>query len=200
MALTLRLVRRKGISILAVLFLIIGSYYVYAEAKSELTECDITSIKEFRADKVTVFGVSLGMTKEEALPLLNADERLIVKQDKFNPTWLCVYDKNPDGSEGEQVLQYVWKPTEQGLSTITIFETCSKYLKGNTKRLLTLEVLDPHSDFSKSFLGYPNRSEVTANIPELGLKHTSYYYDAKWLKIVHKQSEGSDSVIILLGL
>lgn len=195
-----KVILARGISIVVTGLLVFGicTGESNQRPKFELTETDITAIRNFRADQLTVYGVSLGMTKDEAESLLRANEGIIVEQDRWNPTRLYVYDKTPDGFKNRCILYYIWRPNDPGLACITVFEDCAKHLKGNTKLLLTLAALDLESDISKSFLRYPNRSKLTLDIPMIEVKHTTYYYEDKWLEVTHQHHMGDEGVVFAL--
>lgn len=165
----------------------------------ELTEVDITTIRGFRAGDSAVFGVSLGMTRDAARAVLSKHPFLLVKADAYYPTRLYVYDRRPDGSAGRSLLYYIWSPDDPALDEIVVFGDFIGYLKGNTKRLLSLESLDPRSSIVKTFLGQPDRSMVTRDFPLADLRDTRYYYDAKGLTITRTHwGTAPDTVVFSL--
>lgn len=165
--------------------------------KYELTQTDITTVATFHSKQVSVFGVSLGMSRAVAEDILRANPLLLIEQDKPNPTRLYVYDRKADGTKNKCVLYYIWEPDNPKLSSITVFPDCNKYLKGKTKMLLTFAVLDNYSDIRSSFLSYPDRSKVTLDIPGIA-KTTSYYYQARGIEISLRTMGQENSIVFAL--
>jgi hypothetical protein len=163
---------------------------------TELTATDITTVKNFRADRATVFGVSLGMTMQQALQLLSAHKQLLVEQDADNPTRRYVYAPTPT-AKGDAILYYIWEPNDSRLLRITVYQPFATYLRGHTKDLVTSAALDGTSTALKSFLGSPTRSQVTLNIPSINLKETTFYYDDRLLTVTDWNKESVRFALVL---
>lgn len=163
-----------------------------------MTKSDITTMAEFRSDKVTLFGVHLGMSRKGAEEILRRNEKLSVEEDEKNATRLYVSDRTEDGSKNLNIAYYIWPPEVDELAQITIFEGCAPYLVGRTKRLPTADAITPESDIYESFLGAPDRSEVTLEIAMIGVKQTTYYYDSKRLNVINNCDNGKNSISLAL--
>jgi hypothetical protein len=167
----------------------------------ELTETDITTVKDFRAVHAQILGVSLGMTMQQAVQILSAHKGLLIERDENNPTRLYVYDRAPDGTKaGDSILYYIWEPSDPRLLEITVFQGFAKYLHGHTKDLLTLAALDSASPISRSFLGEPSHSRVTFNMPEIKSRDTTYSWNAKGIDVIDRRLGDDRSVVFALVL
>ena len=51
-----------------------------------------------------------------------------------------------------------------------------KYLIGNSKKLLTLELLNQNSDIVKYFTGSPEQRKKILDIPSLNMESYTYYF------------------------
>ncbi|MEX0966422.1 MAG: hypothetical protein WD077_04235 [Bacteroidia bacterium] len=166
--------------------------------KIEIMKTDITSVQNFNAEMVTVYGVSLGMLQHEALEILRKNDNLFVKIDNYNEYRVYVYDKNEEGERNEPILYYIWEKGATGLKMITFFTPSVEYLVGNTKDLLSLQTLDSNSGICKEFLGKCNYQKVTLDIPSIEMKHTAFYFVERGLKVTKRTDEGTSDVVFCI--
>ena len=173
---------------LVFVLMLVGAMHNLSNAQSppevsEITELDVTSINDFRADKISIFGVKLGMSMNKSLDTLIRNKDITIEKDESDSNRYYVYDKTEDGAKGNCILYLIWNKNEPGLKRITIYTKFSKYLIGKTKHLLTYDVLNRRSKITKTFLHSPHRSEITMEIHTIKLKETTYYYHDKWIEV-----------------
>ncbi len=171
--------------------------------KRDSNEIDVTldnpsSLISTEPKSIVVKGIRLGMTRQEVAKVLSTSEELMGVEDENNLSRVYVYHRNSDGSRGDAVLYLIWEPAETKMNRITVFQAYRGSLSKTFKRLLSFEAVDDKSSFKRDFVGYANRQKVTLNIPEIGLKHVTYYYDDLGLEITHKHGSRGDEVIFAI--
>ncbi|MBL0913405.1 MAG: hypothetical protein IBJ09_13635 [Bacteroidia bacterium] len=180
--------------------LLLALFPVLAHAqKYEITRDDITLHPEATSADISVFSISLGMTREKVESLLTEQKsKLYYYIDGMHTTKdhrIYVYDRDAGGQKKNCILYLIWDNNSSTLSRITFFADMRPYLLGGTQKLLTTEAVDPASDLSRKYLGKAARSEVTLDIPSIGLKHITYFYPDKGLQVTDKYSSDGRSVV-----
>jgi hypothetical protein len=183
---------------LSFVIIIVASAMCGSAGAIELTQDNPRTIISTKSKDYTIQGLRLGITHNEAWGLLAKISSLIGFHDPLNPARIYVYDRRPDGRKGEAVLYLIWEPGEETMSQITVFQGFRGSLSQNFRRLLTFEAVDDQSPFKKEFIGYANRSKITLDLPEIGLKHVTYFYDDIGLEITYKRSSQGDEVVFAL--
>ena len=125
----------------------------------ELTTTDITTLRDFRADRASILGVRLGMSMDDAKAKIGEHPGFSVSLNRANPTRL--YVNTP--AAPDSVLYLIWSPGNPRLTLITVFRTFEPWLQGGTKGLLHTDALDATSVAGR-FLGKPDRSGVTLDV------------------------------------
>jgi len=164
---------------------------IEVEQKIEITETDIILYPNLRADSISVFNIKIGMNKKNVQYILQQDSNLYSDIDcghNTNEFRMYVYDKDGNNSKRNCILYLIWNNHDE-LSKITFFEDFARYLKGDTKKLLTFEGFDSKSKLCQEYLGYPNKKDVTLDVPSIKLKHTTYYFYSKGIEITIKKSK-----------
>lgn len=154
----------------------------------ELTKDDPPTLIHTNSKNYVINGLRLGMTHDEAWEILNKSDSLIGLKDVYNPSRISVYNQRSDGSKGETVLNLLWEPYEKTMSKITVFPAFSDTLAPNWRRLLTSESIDNQSSFKKEFIGTATRVKPTLDLPEIGMRNMTYFYDEIGLEITHTRS------------
>ena len=144
----------------------------------------------------TAFDLALLMSKLGTV--FKKTSSLIGIKDERNPTRIYVHSRNPRGAKGKAVLYLIWELTEARMSSITVFQDFRTSLSQNFRRLLTFEAVDNNSEFKREFIGCANRFKTTLDVPLIGLKAISYFYDEIGLEITHKHSTNGDEVIFAI--
>ncbi|HPB03037.1 MAG: hypothetical protein RB294_08570 [Bacteroidales bacterium] len=190
-------------TILFILFSLAGivAFSQGSSLYAEITKTDITLTTGFTMDKVSIFGIHLGMTAEEVINTLAGNNNLYYYEDKTHGTKdyrIYVYDTDETGKKKNCILYLIWTENRSELNRITVFNDFETYLQGNTKKLLSTEAVDSNSDFYKTHLGAPDSSAVTLDLPSIGYKHTTFYYPDKFLQVTLKQDGDKASVVFAI--
>ena len=176
---------------------------VIAQA-GEITALDLTkdnplTLTGTKALDYKVFDLCLGLTHDQAWEIIRKNNLILGEKDKSNSSRVYVYSRRNDGSRGEAILYLLWEPDEKRMSGMTVFQGCRSLLSRNFRRLLTFEAFDNDSEFKRKFIGYANRSEITLDVPSLGLKHTTYFYDDIGLNVTRKHAPDGDEVVFQIA-
>jgi len=132
------------------IFLIFG--FVFAEEKYEITEVDIFSLKKFlNGDAITVHGVCVGNTLQEAVRILGKTEADIEYKGEY--VWLNVEPglKMRANTSTKGILEKI--------KAIVIDKEFKKNLHGKTAQFFDLEKFEDMVDFLKDCLGKPDHSK-----------------------------------------
>lgn len=165
--------------------------------KVEISKFDITKIRGFRADMVSVYGVYLGMKMTTAKRYLLNNDEIIMATNTNEPLSIKIYDRNAQGKMNKLLANLIWESASGGLKEIKVLEGFAPHLKGNTKRLLTLEAINTNSYISKAFLGKPDlvkRNKFTF----INLVSTKYFFNKKGLIVECADVDGKKSVTFTL--
>jgi hypothetical protein len=144
----------------------------------EITKEDITLFRDIKSTDITVFGLYLSMKLEEIVREINQYDFLYVEKDVFNENRLYVYDDK--GNDMNNTLAYlILDENTFDLKEIVLYPAMIKYLIGNSKKLLTLEMINQNSDIVKYFTGIPQQRKKILDIPSLHLESYTYYYPTR---------------------
>ncbi len=158
----------------------------------EVTDVDITQVKDIDASEISVLGVHLGTSIQKTKQKIARKKGIFFRQDKFNNSRLYLYEYNQGNKKNDPLGYFKWNDKNSGLDEIIIYEDFKKYMKGKSKKLVTREALSYYEEgVGKNFLGYPLKKEKILNIPSQNLKHTAYYYKGKSYQVI-KQVNGEN--------
>ncbi len=164
----------------------------------EITKTDITRYKNITAKEILVFGIHLGMTPDEVSESIKYNSAIFLKEDPFNENRIYLYDTNKINNKNRCIgyLKYTSEPdnSKLRLSEVVLYFDFIHYMVGNSKNLLTLEVINKNSQIVKNFIGFPATRNTELDIPSLGLKSFSYYYPDKNFKITRYISDDGSSL------
>jgi hypothetical protein len=179
--------------------LLILAVITFAQGRGiELRKDNPSTLISTNSANYTIFGFKLGMSRPEAQKVLVQHKTLVGQQDAFNPSRIYVSDRDPRGQKGKEILYLIWEPGGSKLSEITIFTDCAKYLTPNFARLLTPAGISDSSMFRKTFIGSPDRSDVTLDVASIDLKNTTYYYDRIGIEVTLVHSGKKENVVFAL--
>jgi hypothetical protein len=141
----------------------------------ELTETDIARLPSFNGSHATIFGISLGMGRNQVRQKLTKYPFLKMEEDPFNPKRFYLQDISSD--TGKVTLGYLkWTNYDSGLYQVILYPSVSKYLRGLSCSIVSTSCIDPESEIYKTFLGEPAGRQVTLDMPNIGAKTTLMYY------------------------
>jgi hypothetical protein len=164
----------------------------------ELTSDNPSTLRATNSRDYSILGLRLGMSRDTALKVLSRQPSFIGVQDAGNASRIYVYRKNPDGGRGQSILYLIWEPDERRLSRIVVYNSFAGRLTRNFRRLLTSEALDEKSPFIRAFIGSPDRSGVTLDIPSIDSKNTTYYYERIGLEVTLAHFGHEESVMFAI--
>jgi S1-C subfamily serine protease len=134
----------------------------------ELTETDILGMKNVRSSQLSVFGVSLGMTLDEAKTKINEYSSVeLMRSEDDGKRWILVDRKSLGG-----IGVFTWRNNEDGLAEIKVNSNFVRYMIGESKRLLTAEAFTAKAGPVRAFLGSPDQV-----VNGLGVKTLHLYSD-----------------------
>jgi hypothetical protein len=163
--------------------------------RQEITKGEIKTLINTQSERLSIMGLNLSMTVEKAQAFLNNSDRLIGERDDYNLGRIYVYEKTTGGGKGKALLYLIWDGRAT-MKQLTVFEDFKSYLNNDFKKLLTMEALDQNSQFTKNFIGKPDRSAVTLDIQSTGYKHITYYFDKIGLELTRKIDNGKDVGVV----
>jgi hypothetical protein len=161
----------------------------------ELTQDNPTTLIHTKSKDYSINGLRLGMTQSDALKLLDMSGSMLGPKYVQNPSRIDVYHRRLDGSKGQAVLYLNWESDKKLMNRITVLEAFSDSLAPKWRRLLTLDSVNDQSPFKKEFIGAASRTKPIIDLPDLGIKHQTYFYDEIGLEVTQKRSPRGDEVI-----
>ena len=154
----------------------------------EITKEDITLYKDIKSSDITVFGLYLTMKLEEVVSELNQYDFLYVEKDVFNENRLYIYDDK--ATNADNTLAYlILDENSLDLKQIVLYPNMIKYLIGNSKKLLTLEMTNLNSDIVKYFSGLPNQRKKVIDIPSLQMESYDYFFPDRNFMLTKNMSD-----------
>jgi hypothetical protein len=161
-----------------------------AVERLEMTAVDITGRPEIRSSDCSVFGLRLGMAKEEVLSRLKEKDLLwgyfngyLLTDKKFSDI-VYVFDRTEQEAVGSALMRMNFND-ESRLDSLTLYPAMSRHLADASKRLVDQDILEP--EVRRKLLGEPSRIE-SEELPIIDLKLDIFHYPAKGFQIRHKHS------------
>ncbi|WP_411745173.1 hypothetical protein [Reinekea sp.] len=140
-------------------------------------------------------GISLDLTLKQVKKLVKKNDSMRLVKDKYNKNLYHIYSDIDEGSKNIAAISLLWENTREEMINISIFPEYKGKLNYNFERSLTLDAVNNRSFITK-FFGNESRREVTLDLPELEMKHTSIYYDDIGVKVVFRQTSKGNSVVL----
>lgn len=161
-----------------------------AAEPAEMTQVDITERPDIKSSECSVFGLRLGMAKEEVLENLDSRNLLwgyfngyLLTEKKFTDI-VYVFDRTGEEAVGSALLRMNFNGQGR-LDNITLYPAMARHLAGLSKRLVDQEVLEP--EVRKAMLGELSRVE-SEELPIIDLKLDIFHYRARGFQVRHKHS------------
>jgi hypothetical protein len=185
---------RKSISRFISVFLLLSVIFTNQAIALELTQDNPATIISAKSEDMSIYGLRLGMTHEQAWSILKESNLIVGEIDDANPSRIYVCKRNNDGSIGDSVLYLIWNKNQENLNEIVIYQNFRANLTSNFQLLLTFEALDNSSKFKKQFIGYESRKKTELDIPSIKLKTIAYIYEKIGLTVTHYHSSDEEKV------
>ncbi len=165
----------------------------------EVTEEDITRIKDLQAQSISVLGVHLGTSFQAAKQRIARKKGVFLKQDKFNHYRLYLYDYEQKNGKNIPLGYFKWNHRDSGLQEIILYQGFGRYMAGKSRNLVTAEALSYYEEgVGKNFLGYPHKKEKILHVPSQDIKHVAYYYKDKSYQVIKQKNQ--DKVQYAFGI
>jgi len=163
----------------------------------EITKVDITEYKDIKSTEITVFGLYLNMKLEDIVKEVDKYDFIYVEKDVFNENRLYLYDDK--ATNADNTLAYlILDENTFDLKQIVLYPNMIKYLIGNTKKLLTLEMINQNSDIVKYFTGLPDQRKKVMDIPSLHMESYEYFFPDR--NFVLTKNKNDSEIKIYLSL
>jgi hypothetical protein len=164
------------------------------KTKKEIIKTDITKYADITADEILVFGAALEMDYQTVERELSRYPEVYMKVDPFNENRFYLYENDFLNGNNVILAYFIWDEEKKALQEIVLYFGFIKYLVGNSKNLLTTEVINKDSRIIRDFLGPPTEKEITLDIEALGLKSFSYFYPERKFKVIRNISDDKSSI------
>ena len=163
----------------------------------DMTKTDITKLENFDAAQVNFMGLHIGMSKQEALDVLNSMTQLTWVYDDFNTKSkdpkstdeMRIYVNRIDDAQSEkkqELLYLTWNPGSTELNRLVFYKDAASLMKGDTKNLFSMEALKAGTPLTSFLHGYPVKKE--------GITTTYSYTNQHFATIYMKDFDGTEKV------
>lgn len=154
----------KYVSILLLaIFLNLQSFAQDPVTHVDFMTTDITKTVPFNGEAISIFDISLSMSKKGAVDALNSYNGIMWEFDKFNTpsedpeskteTRIYVYNKDKaTGAKGACLLYLIWNKDSEGLDRLVFYNDLLPLAVGDTKKLFGKDAITPGSAFYRRFL------------------------------------------------
>lgn len=160
----------------------------------EITKTDITKYATIKANEILVFGISFKMEINEALEIVDTKPNIFFRVDPFNDNRYYLYDIEKIDGKNIPLAYFIWDINGIVLKEIILYKGFSKYLVGNSRILLTIDVINKNADIVKTFMGYPSSKVTSLDLPSIGVKSFNYYYPNHNFKVIRNFSDKGSSI------
>jgi hypothetical protein len=160
----------------------------------EITQVDITKYANIIASEIQIFGISFDMSIEIALQTVDKNPFVFFEVDPFNSSRYYLYDYMTQNAKHLPLAYFIWDEFGQKIEEVILYTAFERYLVGASKNLLSIDVINKHSDIVKEFMGYPTRKETTLDIPSISVKTFCYYYPEHDFKVFRNFNDKGSSI------
>jgi hypothetical protein len=162
----------------------------------ELSTTDLLTVEGFVGTDASVLGLRLGQTWDEAKAIVDAHPDLVFDLDEANPGRFYVQDAG--GGPGDLALFYCqWPDGRKTMGRLVIYPRAKRLMPEGAARLLGLPSLADASPAVAAWLGKPDRSVVSLDIPSIGLKLTTHVFEPRAIEVTDYASSGDAPNVIL---
>lgn len=125
---------------------------IFSAPKVELTKTDITKLTYFDGASASIYDLSIGMSKRDALEVLKTltqfdwsfDEYNTKSKDPDNYDEMPIYVnlKNPTAEQDGSVLYLTWSAISLQLRTIVVYADALPFFNGNIEKLFSTDAIN----------------------------------------------------------
>jgi hypothetical protein len=141
-----------------------------------------------------VFGISFNKSINEALEIVSLKPNIYFRVDPFNDNRYYLFDIEKRNGKNLALAYFIWDDNGMQLNEIILYEGMMKYMVGDSRSLLTLDVINKNAHIVKTFMGYPSSKETSLDLPSIGVKSFNYYYPNHSFKVVRNFSDTGSSI------
>jgi hypothetical protein len=160
----------------------------------EITKTDITKYASIKANEILVFGISFKMNINQAMEVVDKKPNIYFRVDPFNDNRYYLFDIEKRNGKNIALGYFIWDDSGLLLKEIILYTGFTKYLVGDSRSLLTLDVINKNARVVKTFMGYPARKETSLDLPSIGLKSFNYYYPNHSFKVIRNFNDNGSSI------
>ncbi len=160
----------------------------------EITKTDITKYATIKSNEILVFGISFNKSINEALEIVSSKPNIYFRVDPFNDNRYYLFDIEKRNGKNLALAYFIWDDNGLQLNEIILYEGMMKYMVGDSRSLLTLDVINKNAHIVKTFMGYPSSKETSLDLPSIGVKSFNYYYPNHSFKVVRNFSDTGSSI------
>ncbi|MBT3421961.1 MAG: hypothetical protein HN600_08345 [Bacteroidetes bacterium] len=160
----------------------------------EITKTDITKYATIKSNEILVFGISFNKSINEALEIVSLKPNIYFRVDPFNDNRYYLFDIEKRNGKNLALAYFIWDDNGMQLNEIILYEGMMKYMVGDSRSLLTLDVINKNAHIVKTFMGYPSSKETSLDLPSIGVKSFNYYYPNHSFKVVRNFSDTGSSI------
>ena len=144
----------------------------------------------------TALKLGLGMTRADAMAVVEANPDLVYHADTANPERFYVDDAG--GPAGDPALFYAqWPEGRPDMGRLVVYARAARLLAPGTDLLLSAPSYEAMDPAVKAWLGPEDRAVVTLDIPSIELKLTSHVFEQRGIEITDYSSQGDPPHIIV---
>ena len=160
----------------------------------EITKTDITKYATIKSNEILVFGISFNKSINEALEIVSLKPNIYFRVDPFNDNRYYLFDIEKRNGKNLALAYFIWDDNGMQLNEIILYEGMMKYMVGDSRSLLTLDVINKNAHIVKTFMGNPSSKETSLDLPSIGVKSFNYYYPNHSFKVVRNFSDTGSSI------
>lgn len=155
----------------------------------ELHTIDLLTVEGFVGTEASILGLRLGQTWEEAKAIVDANPDLVFDLDEANPGRFYVNDAG--GGPGDVALFYCqWPNNRKTMGRLVIYPRVRRFMPEGAARLMDMPSLAAAPPAVSAWLGQPDRSVVTLDVPSIGLELVTHVFEQRAIEIVDYTSSG----------
>lgn len=167
-----------------------------AAGSPELSKTSLLEVEGFTGTDASILGLKLGLGWDEAKAIVDANPELVFDLDEPNPGRFYVNDAG--GEPGDPALFYCqWPDGRETMGRMVIYGRAKRFMPASAAPLFDMPSLAEAPAAVRAWLGEPDRSVVTLDIPSIGLKLTTHVFERRALEVIDYSSSGEPPHVMI---